>query len=153
MTRTILIAAALIGFGLVAGRSTLQPLSIVKAQSSDGCTLGTFKGNYGYLQNGNYYDSQGYSGFYAGVGRIVADGAGTFTAVDTINVDGTVVTGRKLVGTYTVNADCTGSAVFNTASDNKIAGNWDLVFVSSGKEVNMVEKDTDIIVSGTAKLQ
>ena len=153
MIRTLLIAAALVGLGLVIGRSTLQTVPVVKAQSTDACTLGSLKGNYGYHNTGFFYDSQGNFGVYASVGRFAADGNGTLASVDTINVDGTVTAGRKLNGTYTIKDDCTGSIVFTDATTAKVAGNWDLVLINGGKEVNMVEKDTDIILSGTAKQQ
>ena len=153
MIRTLLIAAALVAFGLVLGRSTLLTIPVVRAQSADACTLSSWKGNYGYSINGFFYDSQGNFGVYESMGRLAADGNGTFTAVDTVSVDGSVTPGRKLTGTYLIKDDCTGSAIFNTASDGKVAGNWDLVLVTGGKEVMLVEKDTDIILHGTAKLQ
>ena len=153
MIRTLLIAAALVAFGLVIGRSSLQTVPVVKAQSADACTLGSLKGNYGYHMTGEFYDSQGNLGFFASVGRLVAAGDGTFTAVDTVNVDGTISAGRKSNGTYTIKDDCTGSATFNDATTAKATGNFDIVLITSGKEVNFVEKDTDIIISGTAKQQ
>ena len=78
---------------------------------------------------------------------------GTFTAVDTVNVDGTATTGRKSNGTYTIKDDCTGSATFNDATTAKARANFDIVLITGGKEVNMIQKDLDIIVSGTAKQQ
>ena len=153
MIRTILIAAALVGFGLVIGRSSLQTVPVVKAQSPDACTLASIKGSYGYHNSGFFYDSKGNFGVYAAIGRFVADGNGFLTAVDTISVDGAVTAGRKLSGTYTINADCTGSAIFSNATSGAVLGNWDMVLVSAGKEILMNEKDSDIILSGSAKVQ
>jgi hypothetical protein len=153
LIRTLLIAAALVAFGLVIGRSSLQSVPVVRAQSASVCTLGSLMGNYGYQNIGNFYDSQGNPGVYGAVGRFVADGNGTLTAVDTINVDGTVTVGRKLTATYSIKDDCTGSAAFTDTSSGKVIGNWDLVLVTGGKEVMLVDKDTDIIFTGTAKLQ
>jgi hypothetical protein len=153
LIRTLLIAAALVAFGLVIGRSSLQTVPVVKAQSADACTLGSLKGNYGYHFTGDFYDSQGYTGLYAAVGRFAAAGDGTFTAVETDSVDGTVTSGRKLNGTYTIKDDCTGSATFNDATTSKSYANFDIVLITGGKEVQFIEKDTDIIVSGTAKQQ
>ena len=153
MIRTLLIAAALVALGLVIGRSSLQTVPVVTAQSTGACTLGSLKGNYGYHMTGDFYDSQGYNGFFASVGRFVSAGDGTFTAVDTINVDGTITSGRKMNGTYTIKDDCTGGLTFNDATTAKAIGNFDMVLLTGGKEVDLVQKDTDIIVTGTAKQQ
>ena len=157
MIRTLLIAAALVAFGLVIGRSSLPTVPVVRAQSADACTLGSFKGNYGYLHNGFYYytTTQGYAqGVWAAVGRLVSDGNGTLTAVDTLSQDGDpIVVGRKLTGTYTIKDDCTGSATFTDASNAKLIYTWDLVLVAGGKEVNMIEKEKDSVISGVAKQQ
>lgn len=153
MFRNILMTAALLGAGLMIGRSSLQPMPVVKAQSTSACTMGSLMGSYGYNHTGFFYDSQGNFGVYGSVGRFAADGNGGLTAVDTINVDGTVVQGRKLTGVYTINPDCTGNLTFTSVSSGKVVGNWDLNLVNAGKEVNMVESDTDTIFSGVAKQQ
>ncbi len=153
MIKTLLIAAALVAFGLVIGRSSLQTVPVVRAQSADACTLGSLKGNYGYHLTGFYYDADYYTYYYASIGRLVSAGDGTFTAVESISADGTIVPGRKLNGTYAIKDDCTGSATFTDATTAKTTGNYDIVLVTGGKELNFVVKDTDVIISGSAKQQ
>ena len=74
------------------------------------------------------------------------------TGADTVNLDGVPTRGRQFTGTYTINSDCTGTTSLRDASGNVIA-NLDLVVTNGGKDVALVDSDTDTILSGTAKLQ
>src|SRR5262245_14461349 len=78
------------------------------AHAQTACDAGAFTGAYGYTQSGYAYDAQGNIYFLAAAGRMVADGAGAITGSETLNFDGSVIK-RPYTGTYTMNADCTGS--------------------------------------------
>jgi hypothetical protein len=83
---------------------------------------------------------------------MVADGNGNLTAgTESGSNDGTLYTGRTLTGTYTVNADCTGTAAL-IYSDNTKSNNT-FVLVSGGKEADFAEADTGWVVGGIAKQQ
>jgi len=71
---------------------------------------------------------------------------------ETASFDGIVQRNQNYTGTYTINADCTGTANYKDSSGKSIA-NFDLVVTNGGKDVQMVEYDSDTMISGTAKLQ
>ena len=82
----------------------------------------------------------------------MADGNGGISGTDTVNLDGTATRGRQFNGTYSINADCTGTVNLADAQGNAIV-NMDLVVANGGKDVALVDYDTDTILHGTAKLQ
>jgi hypothetical protein len=149
MIKRAIAVLAFMTFGAWIGRFTVQP-PVARAQG--GCTVASLKGAYGLAINGFYYDANGFQGFYSSAGLAVADGNGSITGTDTVNLDGTPTRGRKFTGTYTVNSDCTGATSLKDASGNVLA-NLDLVITNGGKDVALVDYDTDTILSGTAKLQ
>ncbi|MCC6390217.1 MAG: hypothetical protein IT167_06420 [Bryobacterales bacterium] len=122
-------------------RLTNQP--VARAQS--GCSAATLQGSYGYVTNGFFYDANGFQGIYAASGRAVFDGTGAITGTESHSMDGVPARGVQFSGTYTVNADCTGS--INAGS------NIDFVVTNGGKQITLVSYDPDFIVSGTATLQ
>ncbi len=146
--RGLIAVVAAVAIGLVAGRFSVQP--VARAQS--GCTNASLKGSYGYVINGFFYDQDLNQGVYAEAGGLVADGNGALTGVSTSNVDGTVQRGQKFSGTYTINADCSGNMTLTDASGNAM-GLRDIVLTNGGKQVAMVDADTNIIISGTATQQ
>ncbi len=88
------------------GRSFfLGALANAENRQDQGCTQESLEGTYGYAL----------SGPLIGVGRVAAiglatfDGESTLSAQDTLNTAG-VVTRRTGVGSYTIHANCTGSA-------------------------------------------
>ena len=120
------------------------------AQAQSGCTLNSLNGGYAYLLTGFTYDQYGQIDLAAS-GRMVADGAGNLTAADTLSYDGTIIKRSYPSGTYTMASDCTGSITLTSSNGNK--ANFDIVLYNNGKEINLIETDTGIIFSGTAKQQ
>ena len=120
------------------------------AQAQSACTLNSLNGGYAYLLNGFTYDQYGQIDLAAS-GRMVADGAGNLTAGDTLSYDGTIIKRSYPSGTYTMASDCTGSITLTSSNGNKV--NFDIVLYNNGKEMNLIETDTGIIFSGTAKQQ
>jgi hypothetical protein len=148
LTKTAITAFALVTLGTLLGRFTAQPV----ARAQGGCTVANFKGAYGLAINGFFYDADGFQSVYSSAGLAVADGNGAITGTDTVNLDGTPTRGRQFTGTYTINSDCTGSTTLKDAAGNAIA-DLDLVVTNGGRDVALVDYDTDFILSGTAKLQ
>jgi hypothetical protein len=109
----------------------------LKAKAQDGCSVVSIQGSYGYQYNGFVFPFPGAPGMVpiADAGRVVVDGAGSYTGSDTFSVNGVTVRSRQS-GTYTVNADCTGSS---TAKDNLgylVA--TDFVIVNGGAQIAAV---------------
>ncbi len=148
MAKKTMLIAAFATLALLIGRFTAQPV----ARAQGGCSISTFKGAYGLAINGFFYFPDGSQGVYSSAGVAVADGAGGIAGTDTVNVDGTPSRGRQFTGTYTMNSDCTGSMSLKDAKVAAIA-NLDLVLTNGGKNVALVDFDTDTILNGTAQLQ
>jgi hypothetical protein len=125
----------------------------VHAQSAQTCDATAFSGGYGYGFNGFAYDSQGNLYILAATGRMVFDGAGNVSGADSYSADGTVGK-RTYTGTYTVNSDCTGSMTLQfNSGDPTIGAHSNVVAVNNAKEINIIETDTNFILSGTLKKQ
>lgn len=99
---------------------------------------------------GYVYDRQGYVYYLASVGVATSDGAGNLTGSETMSFDGTVLK-RKYTGTYTINADCTGSVTLQYADNSVLHG--DIVILNDAKEVNLVQTDSAFVFSGVLKKQ
>ena len=92
------------------------------------------------------------SGIVNGVGQVayveqvILDGKGNVSGNGTFSVGGTIYT-VPITGTYTENADCTGSAQITPQGYSTL--NFNFVVANVGKEILLVETDTSTIVSGT----
>lgn len=92
------------------------------------------------------------SGSVIGVGpvayveQVILNGKGNVSGNGTFSLDGTIYT-VPITGTYTENADCTGSAQITPKGFSTL--NFNFVVVDVGKEILLIETDTDTIVSGT----
>jgi len=110
---------------LVLLTSTFLVGAVPNAQAQQ-CSNASLKGSYGFYSPGTVIPS---GTPRAALGRETYDGKGNWTATVTINSNGTVIHVNDF-GTYTVNADCTGT-IFNTASGVIVQ----FVLVDGGKEI------------------
>ena len=91
------------------------------------------------------------SGSVIGVGpvaygeQVILDGKGNVSGNGTFSLDGAIYI-VPITGTYTENADCTGSAQITPQGLSAL--NFNFVVVNAGKEILLVETDTGTIVSG-----
>lgn len=96
------------------------------------CSVGTLKGDYGYLIKGNNLNwLQLPSGPVAMIGVANYDGAGNVTTTATSIFNGFIVPVTQK-GTYTVNDDCTGEVVFPL-------GGYPIVITSDGREIRGIQ--------------
>jgi hypothetical protein len=88
------------------------------------------------------------SGTIANVGQVTAvgahmwDGQGSASAKNTISANGNVFS-ATVTGTYTVNADCTGSLAESDGS------HYNFVVAPDGNHLWWIETDTGTVLSGT----
>jgi len=82
-------------------------------------------------------------------GQLILSATGSVTGTMTLNVNGTVTNKVNVRGTYTEGSNCMGTAAI-TAGTSKM--NFDFVVVNSGKELLMLETDTNTVVSGNAQM-
>jgi|SRR5215510_5368701 len=102
----------------------------IRKQNLDKCTNATLNGSYGVLQTG--FDVAGNA--RGGLGVITFDGKGTWSLMLTeIKKDGPIQRIKNPNGTYTVNADCRGSASLEKTPFG--TANWEFVIVDDGEEV------------------
>src|SRR5215831_16607474 len=84
----------------------LALLSLAAAVQAHACTLSGVAGRYGYTSNGSIVAPP--VGPFTAVGYVTLGDSGTFTGAQTTSIAGNLVE-ETTQGTYTVNADCTGS--------------------------------------------
>jgi hypothetical protein len=122
------------------------------ADTAKVCDATTLNAAFGYRLSGTAYDSQGYAYILGIVGRIIFDGAGNLTGMQTYNIDGYFINRQQqLTGSYAMSADCTGSVTVTPSSGSTM--HFDFVAVSGGNEIELVQVDTGYSLTGTMKIQ
>ena len=110
------------------------------AQSNEGhCSNRTLFGDYGYASEGVLLPAPGVTLQFRSVGMTHFDGKGNLTWVEHTVVNGTSLGAgwTAASGTYTVNSDCTGTAVVNTPN-SPVPLNLAFMVVREGKEMHSV---------------
>jgi len=79
---------------------------------------------------------------------LVFDGKGNITGREIFSVDG-VISESQVTGTYTQNADCTGTVQITPAGS--ATTNFNTVVVNGGKQLLFIEIDNNTLVTGTAQ--
>lgn len=124
--------------------------------AENACDNTSWNGAFGLSASGTQYDSNYYTYLIGIAGRVVADGAGGLSGVETMNYDGSPYR-IALGGSYTVNSDCTGSITLTMADASSGSSygsqHFDFVMVNDGKELDITETDAGYIVTGTLKKQ
>ena len=107
------------------------------------CTDASLHGSYGYSFDGTVIGI----GPTAGSGVITFDGTGQMSDADTLSLNGTIIP-RTLTGTYTVQANCTGSVTLEVSTGDL----FHLAFVSvdSGRELRFIQTDAGTVITGAA---
>ncbi len=106
------------------------------------CNAGTIKGTYGYAVSGFYESTP-----VANYGVFTSDGISSFTGTATVSVGGAIAS-ANFAASYTVNADCTGSATFVSGD---VTTHLALTVNANGTVMDFVETDSLYTVSGTAQ--
>jgi len=95
---------------------------------------------------GNLAGTMAAFGPIAGAGQVIFDGKGNISGTVTFDLGGGF-DAVPISGTYTENANCTGTAEFTPQGFT--TANFNMVVVNAGKEVLIVETDSGSTVSGT----
>jgi len=101
------------------------------------CSLASVAGEYGYTSNGTIVSPP--VGPFATVGHVTFTASGTFSGAQTTSIAGNFFD-ETVSGTYTVNHDCTGSAVVNVYHGTTLARttNLNLVWDDNQKEIRAI---------------
>jgi hypothetical protein len=147
MRRTV--PFALISGVMIALTATLASGSSRNAAvAEEGCSNHSLHGPYGFSVAGQAFNPPG-PGYhevaeFADAGRIVFDGRGNLNGTDTESLNGAITTGLVFGGTYSVQADCTGTAVISGG----ITANLKFMLVEGGQEVNAFDTDLGLVATG-----
>jgi len=134
VSRRWMLATILCGCGLLASGASAM------AQSDDGqCSSHTLFGDYGFAAEGVLLPAPGVSLTFRSVGMAHFDGKGNLTWVEHTVINGTLLqpVWTEAIGSYSVNPNCTGTAVVNTPN-SPVPLNLSFVVVRQGKEVHTV---------------
>jgi hypothetical protein len=119
----------------------LLSAGVERGQAAEFCTKGTLRGAYGSLLTGTVINV----GPFATVAVVTFDEAGGWAYTESGSFNGNPIPRQTLVGSYSVTAQCSGSATDS-------AGNTlDFVIVSGGKEVLMVGTNRGAVVTVVLK--
>jgi hypothetical protein len=129
MTRNIILFLALLTQGAAVSLAQQET-----QETFPKCSNANLSGGYGYMVNGTTTNAEQYSL----VGRFVADGKGGLKGGGAQAVNG-VISRPTFIGTYTVNANCAGTA--NLTFDYGGSAPLEFIIVDDGKTV-------DIMVAG-----
>jgi hypothetical protein len=123
MTLGIIIFAALTG--------------VASTASANSCSLAGVAGKYGYTSSGTIVSPP--VGSFATVGHVAFTASGTFSGAQTTSIAGNFFD-ETVSGTYTVNHDCTGSAVVNVYHGTTLARttNLSLVWDDNRSEIRAI---------------
>jgi hypothetical protein len=124
---------------------SLSTLAVAAGTHARACSNASLRGAYGFQTGGIIVPDGTPRG---NLGRWVFDGAGNFTNALTVNDNGTIIPVTD-AGTYTVNADCTG-----TISPDS-GGSDDIVLVDGGNEFHLLRTDPQnwVMLFSVAKKQ
>lgn len=148
------IAGLAAGLLLLGGGASVVP----RAGADPTFTNASLKGNFGFTAGG---------GSMVSFGLMTADGAGGVTGVETAKIAGVGVVSRQFNGSYSVNADGTGSLEINylgvpVATDEddgeeeeagSFTAKYSFVLVDGNKELRAVRTDTGEVMTAAFRLQ
>jgi len=120
----MIVTQMVIVFGLLAFGASAEAQSKNESNNGGRCSNRTLKGSYGELLSGTIL---GYGPFTV-VGVATFDGNGNWSRVETSNVNGQVFP-ETLTGTYTVNSDCSGTALMTNGESSAF------VIVNEGRKI------------------
>jgi hypothetical protein len=134
---------------------TMMLVAAAATKADTGYSLASLNGNYGYTSQGTYQANIP----VVAVGLLQTDGAGNLSGRETAQVYGAGSVIRTYKGTYTVNADGTGSLVINydpspadptDANGNDIAVlniSYSFVIVNGKTEIHGVRLENGAVVT------
>jgi len=112
-----------------------------------GCGAHTLKARYAYAFSG--FKTQGDTAAqrtpFAQAGHEIYDGKGGVVGNATGSYNGTIVR-IKYTGTYTINADCSGSVT--TTDDRGEAAHYDIFVPSDGSSILYIQSDSGVVSAG-----
>src|SRR5579863_4785309 len=136
----------------IAGVTALVLGTAPAANAADkGCTNASLQGTFAYTSTGSIASPPEIAGPIAEVGTQVFDGKGGTTATATISSNGSM-TQLAITGTYTLNADCTGTMALQVSPFN-ITVHVLFVMDTTLNGFQAMETDDGLIITRVARSQ
>jgi hypothetical protein len=141
------------------GLATVAATTAAQDREADGngrgtgrqCDEGTLRGKYGYSVTGLRPGVGGAPEQFVGVALATFDGHGHFTQVDNVHGPSGATTDRQNFGTYTVNADCSGTSTLHVQGVPFPIETRDVI-VDNGTEIrSAVVSPPPIVVSSVGR--
>ncbi len=142
-TKKVVLASLVVAAGLIALRTNLPGGTLPKVHAQEdageGCSLETLRGGYGFTFHGFAGGPPPSNVFIpaAGGGLATFDGNGNLSVAETVSLGGQILP-LNLLGTYTVDSDCTGSL---SVGSGFTAVHLKIVVVRAGREILAVNSD------------
>lgn len=112
------------------------------------CSFRSVAGDFGYTVTGTRLPV----GPAASVGTVHFDRHGNLSGTQTLSLNGTIVPGEVLTGTFTVNSDCTGSAVIDVSNTPfPRTSHLDVLWVDGSSEFRAIFTDAGTILTVDGK--
>ena len=135
----------IIGMGAVAALAlVLAPAA--KAERNP-CSVATLRGSFARTDTGFLTSPAAIAGPIAGVSLMTFDGNGGFTSTGMGGLNGNVAASTS-TGTYTVNADCTGTY---TGVSSRGTGHAFFVIAAGGDEIHILVTDPGVALTCIAR--
>jgi hypothetical protein len=143
---------------VIAGLATLTGSSSFRLHANpQACSIAILQGGYGAGTTGLINISPNPNDIkietfvpFAEAAHFLFDGHGNLSGSSTVTFGG-FVSPVTFIGTYTVNANCTGSLTVDAGPSGIV--HRDLVIVDAGKEVEFVSTDQGVVIGGYMKKQ
>jgi len=117
---------------------------MAKAQVNKGCTNATLQGTFAYTVTGSFVAAPAPLGPYAEAGAQTFDGNGNTAAAGMSSTNGNIGPATS-TGTYTVNADCTGTFTLQIAPGE--VAHYFFVIANSGSQYQAVCMDPIAVIT------
>ena len=148
-----IVAIAALVLGVRAVKQAVVTPNVVYAQNANGgCSPASLSGRYAFSAQGTLMTS--ILGLpapapWAEVARIDFDGAGSFSAIATVNVGGAALNSIPVAGTYTVNKDCTGSFRIPLNAQDTITEA--VIVIGDGQQFVLTHTESFAVVQGSGE--
>ena len=116
-----------------------------------GCSNGIMKGTFTFTATGSITAPPAIAGNFAEVGTQTFDGAGGTTGSAVLSANGTIIP-VTWTGTYTVNADCTGTYTLLISPFNSTVRSY-FVVADNGAEFQAIETEPNLIIIRVGRRQ
>jgi hypothetical protein len=133
MKRIVSLTTLIAAFGVLTLAPNLQA-------SGPYCSNATLKGTYSATITGTLAGAP-----FAELDLITSNGDGTFSGTGTVSENGVISTGVPVSATYTVNSDCSGSAVLASG----VTQNFNIQ--PDGSEVDIISTNSGATITAVAK--